>query len=258
LRRFFHWEAKMRQPLVVGNWKMNGSRVSIAALLADIVGSAAAKGPEVAVCPVYVHLPQALEACAGSAVAVGAQDCSHMQEGAYTGEVAPGMLAELGCRWVILGHSERCQYHNESDELVAAKVAAAVEAGLRPIVCVGETLKQREAGEAQGVVNAQLQGALRGQASLESLAIAYEPVWAIGTGVTATPEQAQDMHAFIRGCLHDIDGVDAVATRVLYGGSVKPDNAARLFVQQDIDGALVGGAALIAADFLAIINAAAA
>jgi len=109
LRRFFHWEAKMRQPLVVGNWKMNGSRVSIAALLADIVGSAAAKGPEVAVCPVYVHLPQALEACAGSAVAVGAQDCSHMQEGAYTGEVAPGMLAELGCRWVILGHSERRQ-----------------------------------------------------------------------------------------------------------------------------------------------------
>ena len=248
----------MRQLLVVGNWKLNGSRASIDSLLGDLVSAPVATGPEVAVCPTYVHLPQVLELCATSAIAVGAQDCSHMQSGAYTGEVAAAMLAEIGCRWVILGHSERRQYHDESDALVAAKVASAVEAGLRPIVCVGETREQREAGEAERVVSAQLEGALRGQINLESLVVAYEPVWAIGTGLTASPEQAQDMHECIRGCLDKIDGVDAQATRVLYGGSVKADNAAQLFAQPDIDGALVGGAALKAADFLAIINAAAA
>lgn len=248
----------MRQLLVVGNWKMNGSRASISNLLGDLLGAPMATGPEVAVCPAYVHLSEVLGVCAGSAVSVGAQDCSHMQSGAYTGEVAPGMLAELGCRWVILGHSERRQYHAESDELVAAKLAAAVAAGLRPIVCVGETLAQREAGEAQQVVSAQLQGALQGQVNLDALVVAYEPVWAIGTGLTATPEQAQDMHECIRRCLGEIGGVNADAMRVLYGGSVKADNAAQLFAQPDIDGALVGGAALIAADFLAIVNAAAA
>jgi triosephosphate isomerase len=248
----------MRQPLVVGNWKMNGCAESTVALLSDIVGAVAVNGPEIAVCPAYVYLQQALELCAGSAVAIGAQDCSHMQSGAYTGDVAADMLAELGCRWVILGHSERRQYHGESDELVAAKVAASIEAGLQPIVCVGETLEQREAGAARTVVSAQLRGALSGQAEGASLVVAYEPVWAIGTGVTASPDQAQDMHAYIRGCLGEIEGVDALATRLLYGGSVKPDNAAQLFAQQDIDGALVGGAALVAADFLAIINAAAA
>lgn len=181
-----------------------------------------------------------------------------MQSGAYTGEVAPGMLADLGCRWVILGHSERRQYHGESDALVAAKLTAATETGLWPIVCVGETREQREAGAAEAVVSSQLEGALAGQSGLDALVVAYEPVWAIGTGLTATPEQAQDMHAFIRRCLDDIVGVDAQATRVLYGGSVKADNAAQLFARPDIDGALVGGAALVAADFLAIINAAAA
>jgi triosephosphate isomerase len=248
----------MRQLMVVGNWKMNGSRASINTLLGGLVSAPAVTGPEVAVCPTYVHLPQVLELCASSAIAVGAQDCSHMQSGAYTGEIAAQMLAEIGCRWVVLGHSERRQYHDESDALVAAKVAVAVEAGLQPIVCVGETREQREAGEAQSVVSAQLEGALRGQVSLDSLVVAYEPVWAIGTGLTATPEQAQDMHECIRGCLGGIDGVDAHATRVLYGGSVKADNAEQLFAQPDIDGALVGGAALKAADFLAIINAAAA
>ncbi|MCB1688179.1 MAG: triose-phosphate isomerase [Halioglobus sp.] len=248
----------MRQLLVVGNWKMNGSRASINTLLGDLVSAPAIAGPEVAVCPAYVHLPQVLELCAVSAIGVGAQDCSHMQSGAYTGEVAAPMLAELGCRWVILGHSERRQYHSESDELVAAKVAVAVAAGLQPIVCVGETREQREAGEAEQVVSAQLEGALRGQVSLDSLVVAYEPVWAIGTGLTATPQQAQDMHECIRSCLEGIAGVDADATRVLYGGSVKADNAAQLFAQPDIDGALVGGAALKAADFLAIISAAAA
>jgi len=248
----------MRQLLVVGNWKMNGSRASVRALLGDLVSVTQAFRPQVVVCPAYVHLAQALELCAGTSISVGAQDCSHRQSGAYTGEVAAGMLADTGCRWVILGHSERRQYHNESDALVAAKLAVAVEAGLQPIVCVGETREQRDAGSAEAVVRAQLNGALTGQSNLHTLVVAYEPVWAIGTGLTATPGQAQDMHAFIRACLGDIAGVDQEATRVLYGGSVKTNNAAQLFAQPDIDGALVGGAALVAADFLAIINAAAA
>jgi len=178
-----------------------------------------------------------------------------MKPGAYTGEIAPVMLAEMGCRWVILGHSERRQYQGESDALVASKLAAAVEAGLYPIVCVGETREQREAGTAETVVGAQLEGALQGQGDLENLVVDYEPVWAIGTGLTASPEQAQDMHAFICGFMGDLAGVDAKATRVLYGGSVKADNAAQLFAGPDIDGALVGGAALVATDFLAIVSA---
>lgn len=245
----------MRQALVVGNWKMHGSRDSVASLLDAIVGSMPAGSTEVVVCPTYVHLPQALAACAGSSVGVGAQDCSHMQSGAYTGEVAATMLADLACGWVILGHSERRQYHAESDELVAAKLAAAIDAGLQPIVCVGETLEQRENGEAQAVVEAQLQGALDGQPSLAGLVVAYEPVWAIGTGLTASPEQAQEMHAVIRANLTNYAGVDANATRILYGGSVKAGNAAELFSAEDIDGALVGGAALDAEQFLAIVSA---
>ena len=245
----------MRQALVVGNWKMHGSSASIEKLLGSLVDTQNGGASEVAVCPTYVHLAQAMALCAGGPIAVGAQDCSHMPSGAYTGEVSAGMLAELGCRWVILGHSERRQYHAESDDLVAAKLTAAIAAGLQPIVCVGETREQREAGEAEAVVGAQLQGALAG---LNTLVVAYEPVWAIGTGLTATPEQAQDMHAFIRSGLDDIAGVDAAATRLLYGGSVKSANAAELFAQRDIDGALVGGAALVAEDFQAIIDAAAA
>jgi triosephosphate isomerase len=245
-----------RQLLVVGNWKMNGTRASIGALLEGILANVPSAGPAVAVCPAYVHLAQVIELCASTPVSVGAQDCSHMGSGAYTGEVSPVMLADLGCRWVILGHSERRQYHGESDVLVAAKLTAAVEAGLRPIVCVGETRGQREAGEAESVVRTQLCEALQGQANLEQLVVAYEPVWAIGTGLTATPEQAQDMHAFIRGYLGDIAGVDAGKTRLLYGGSVKAGNATQLFAAPDIDGALVGGAALVAAEFSAIVNAA--
>ncbi|HEY6130881.1 MAG TPA: triose-phosphate isomerase [Halioglobus sp.] len=247
----------MRQLLVVGNWKMNGSRASVEELLTELVSKRRSAVPEVVVCPTYAHVAQAVELCAMSSIAVGAQDCSHMQSGAFTGDVAPGMLAEMGCRWVILGHSERRQYHSESDVLIAAKLNAAVEAGLWPIVCVGESRDQREAGAAETVVGAQLESALADQANLGKLVIAYEPVWAIGTGLTATPEQAQGMHAFIHNILGDIGSVDAAETRILYGGSVKPDNAAQLFAQPDIDGALVGGAALVAADFLAIINAAA-
>jgi triosephosphate isomerase len=248
----------MRQALVVGNWKMHGSRASTEELLAGLLSGDTAGASEVVVSPTYVHVAQAIALCTGSPIAVGAQDCSHMPSGAYTGEVSAEMLADLGCRWVILGHSERRQYHDETDDLVSAKLTAAVAAGLQPIVCVGETREQREAGEAEKVVGAQLQGALAGQPKLDTLVVAYEPVWAIGTGLTATPQQAQDMHAFIRSGLADIAGVDAAATRLLYGGSVKSANAAELFAQPDIDGALVGGAALVAEDFQAIISAAAA
>jgi triosephosphate isomerase len=237
---------------------MNGSRASIDSLLGSLLSAAVNPGTELVVCPAYVHLAQVAERCAASRIAVGAQDCSHMTSGAYTGDVAPTMLLDIGCRWVILGHSERRQYHGESDALVAAKLAAAMEAGLNPIVCVGETRAQREAGEAEAVVRAQLQGALQGQQPHPELVVAYEPVWAIGTGLTATPDQAQAMHAFIRSCLGDIGGLNPAETRILYGGSVKPDNAAQLFARPDIDGALIGGASLVAVDFLAIIDAIAA
>jgi triosephosphate isomerase len=179
-----------------------------------------------------------------------------MAEGAFTGDVAAPMLADLGCELVLIGHSERRQYQEESDQLLAAKLTAAVQSELLPVLCVGETREQREAGEAEAVVESQLRGALDGQASLKGLVIAYEPVWAIGTGLTATPQQAQAMHGFIRERLADVAGVDADATRILYGGSVKSSNAAELFAQPDIDGALVGGASLDAAEFRKIIDAA--
>jgi triosephosphate isomerase (TIM) len=249
----------MRQSLVAGNWKMHGSQASIEQLLTGLTRNLpgfSGSGTEVVVCPTYVHIAQAVASTAGSVIEVGAQDCSHMSSGAYTGEVAAVMLREAGCQWLVLGHSERRQYHGESDDLVAAKLTAAIEAGLSPIVCVGETREQRESGDAQSVVASQLQGAIRDQASLAGLVIAYEPVWAIGTGLTATPREAQDMHEYIRQCLANEAGVDASTTRILYGGSVKGSNASELFAQPDIDGALVGGAALIVEDFLAIIKAA--
>ena len=242
----------MRRPLVAGNWKMHGTRASVAELLQALLDAPVAENVDVAVCPTFAHLAQAVSACAGSTIAVGGQDCSHAPEGAYTGEVAAAMLVDLGCSWVILGHSERRTYHSESDELVSAKISAAVEAGVKPILCVGETREQRESGEAEAVVAEQLRGALDGHGDVPGLVVAYEPVWAIGTGLTATPEQAQAMHAFVRGQLAAGEGI-----RILYGGSVKAGNAAELFAQPDIDGALVGGAALVAEDFKAIIAAAA-
>lgn len=246
----------MRHPLVIGNWKMHGSRHSVAELLGTLCADTVPSGVEVAVCPVYVHLAQALGLCAGSAIQVGAQDCSTEAEGAFTGEVSAGMIADLGCEWVILGHSERRANHHETDDVVAVKLGRAVGAGLQPVLCVGETREQREAGEQEAVVAAQLAGALRDADALDGLVVAYEPVWAIGTGLTATPEEAQAMHAFIRTQLAVLE-VDSQATRILYGGSVKPGNAAELFTQPDIDGALVGGAALVPEDFKAIIQAAA-
>lgn len=246
----------MRRPLVAGNWKMNGNLASVHSLLGGLLDGLSATAVDVAVCPAHVHLAQVVAACTGSAVAVGGQDCSHMASGAFTGDVAGLMLADIGCDLVLIGHSERRQYQQESDALLAAKLASAVRAGLKPVLCVGETQAQREAGEAKSVVARQLTGALDGQASHEGLVIAYEPVWAIGTGLTATPEQAQAMHAFIRDQLAAIEGVDPDATRILYGGSVKSGNAAELFAKQDIDGALVGGASLDAAEFRKIIDAA--
>lgn len=234
---------------------MHGSAQSVSELLGALVEGGVPEAVEVVVCPTYVHLPQAIDLCRPSSVEVGAQDCSHAVEGAYTGEVAAPMIAELGCEWVIIGHSERRAYHGEGEDLISAKLKAAMAAGLKPIFCVGETREQREADEAEAVVAAQLRGALESVDTLAGLVVAYEPVWAIGTGLTATPQQAQDMHAFIRGELAGL-GVDPAATRVLYGGSVKPGNAAELFAQQDIDGALVGGAALVAEDFQAIVTAA--
>ena len=246
----------MRRSMVVGNWKMNGSDAFVEQLIPAITSGLDGQQLDIAVCPSYVHIGRAVSLSADSALVVGGQDCSHVQSGAYTGEVAAAMLHDQGCQWVILGHSERRQYHGEDSALIAAKLNAAVESGLLPILCVGETREQRESGDAETVVASQLQGALREQPNLAGLVVAYEPVWAIGTGLTASPEQAQDMHAFLRQCLEDIAGVDAQATRLLYGGSVKSSNAKELFFQPDIDGALVGGAALDATEFLAIINAA--
>ena len=247
----------MRRPLVAGNWKMHGSRASTAELLAALQPEDLGKKLDVVVCPAYLHLPLALDTLAGSSLAVGAQDCSANAPGAFTGDVAAEMLTDLGCEWVILGHSERRAGHGESDQLIAEKLGAAVAAGLKPILCVGETQVQRESGDAERIVSGQLRGALDGQVGLEALVVAYEPVWAIGTGLTATPGQAQDMHRFIRAQLGAMENVDADTTRILYGGSVKPGNAEELFCQPDIDGGLIGGASLVAADFLAIVAAAA-
>ena len=246
----------MRRPLVVGNWKMNGSQAFVEQLLSGLTGAINTPQVDVAVCPTYVHIAQAVSQCRGTLLGVGGQDCSHQSSGAFTGEVSANMLSDIGCGWVILGHSERRQYHAESSELIAAKLATVVAAGLQPILCVGETQEQRESGEAQAIVAAQLKGALDEQASLAGLVVAYEPVWAIGTGLTASPSQAQDMHVLIRGCLDEVSEVDANTTRLLYGGSVKGASAPELFSQPDIDGALVGGAALDAAEFSAIVNAA--
>ncbi len=245
-----------RRRLVAGNWKMHGSHAANAELLAGML----AAGPyvaEVAVCVPFPYLSEVAVTLAGSDVRWGAQDCSAHAQGAYTGEVSVAMLAEFGCRYVIVGHSERRQYHAESDQLVADKAQAALARGITPIVCVGETLAQREAGETESVVKRQLSSVIHTLAHCVSeMVVAYEPVWAIGTGRTATPEQAQAVHALLRAQLRAATP-HAPQMKILYGGSVKPDNAATLFAQADIDGGLIGGAALKAADFIAVCRAAA-
>jgi len=240
----------------MGNWKMHGSLADNAALLKGLAAGAQRAGDaHLAVCAPFPYLDQVCQALAGTAISWGAQDVSVHDHGAYTGEVSAPMLADFGCSWVLCGHSERRALHGESSALVAAKAAAALGAGLTPVVCVGETLADRDAGDAECVIGDQLGPILAlGTAVLSRLVLAYEPVWAIGTGRTATPEQAQAVHGFIRAAL---EKQGAAQTRILYGGSVKAANAAALFAQPDIDGALVGGASLIADEFLNIAAVAA-
>ena len=245
----------MRTPIVAGNWKLNGTRASAVSLAQSVVEGLAQldSALQVIVCPTFVHLGEVAAVVAGTPLALVAQDAADQQSGAFTGEVSAPMLAEYGCRYVIVGHSERRHVYGESDTLTAAKYAAVLAGGLTPIYCVGETLEERESEATEAVIARQLRAVrdLAGDACFAEAVIAYEPVWAIGTGRTATPQQAQDVHSFIRG-----EVGDAQSLRILYGGSVKPDNAAELFAMPDIDGGLIGGAALQAADFLAICAAA--
>ncbi|MEW8627255.1 MAG: triose-phosphate isomerase [Candidatus Thiodiazotropha sp.] len=249
----------MRRPLVAGNWKMNGSLESVRSLLDGIKeGVGAVTNAEVAVCPTAIFIPEAQQSLSGTDVAWGGQDLSTEASGAYTGEVAASMLNDFACKYVIVGHSERRTYHDESDELVAKKFATARAAGLAPILCVGETLEERESGVTNEVVARQLNAVieLEGVAALADGVIAYEPVWAIGTGKTATPEQAQEVHAFIRSLVAEKSAEVAEGVRILYGGSMKPGNAKELIDKADIDGGLIGGASLAAEDFLGICTAA--
>ena len=246
----------MRKKLVVGNWKMHGSRVANAELLAALL-NARPYAADVAVCVPLPYLGETAATLAASDLRWGAQDCSAHEQGAYTGEVSAAMLADCACRYVIVGHSERRAHHHEDDALVAAKAQAALARGVTPIVCVGETLAQRDAGETEAIVKRQLSAVIHQLAHCAGeMVVAYEPVWAIGTGRTATPEQAQQVHAVLRAQLQAATG-HAATMKIIYGGSVKADNAASLFAQPDIDGGLIGGAALKAADFIAICRAAA-
>jgi triosephosphate isomerase len=236
---------------------MNGSLAANAALLAGVVEGLDGAAAACAVCAPAPYLAQCQAALSGSPVGWGAQDVSAQAAGAYTGEVSAAMLADFGCSYVIVGHSERRAYHAESNDLVARKALAALGAGITPIVCVGETLAEREAGQTASVVSTQLGAVLTllDDAALERIVLAYEPVWAIGTGKTATPAMAQEVHAQLRAQLNEKNAVAAGKVQILYGGSMKPENAKELMAQPDIDGGLIGGAALKAADFLAIIHA---
>jgi triosephosphate isomerase (TIM) len=249
----------MRRPVVAGNWKMHGARAENAALIEGMVAQQPSEAAaECIVCPPYVYLHEVGRMLRESTVALGAQDVCAESHGAYTGEVSAAMLRDVGCTHVIVGHSERRLLFGEHDRLVARKFAAAQAKGLIPILCVGEQLAEREAGRTHDVVSRQLEAVLEltGADALANAMIAYEPVWAIGTGRNATPEQAQDVHAFIRGRIGARDARIAAATRILYGGSVKAGNAAELFAMPDVDGGLIGGASLKAEEFVAILAAA--
>jgi triosephosphate isomerase len=250
-------EHAMRRKWVGGNWKMHGSR-AMASALVGAIAEANTDGVDVAVFPPFPYLREACAAAAGSRVAVGGQDVSEHESGAFTGEVSAAMMRDVGCTLALAGHSERRQYHRESDGQVAAKVAKALEHDLVPVLCVGETLEQHQAGQTAEVVSRQL-GAVVAHCGIEAfgrIVVAYEPVWAIGTGLCASPAQAQQVHAMLRSQLARDDARIAGSTRIVYGGSVKPGNAAELFAQADIDGGLIGGAALQATDFLSICAAA--
>jgi triosephosphate isomerase len=241
----------MRRPLIAANWKMYGSTARVQAYLEALLARVPPEGPEVVVCPPYTTLPAAAMVATGSLIAIGAQSCHWEAEGAYTGEVSATMLVELGVRWAIVGHSERRRLFGETDATTVARARAAQSAGLSVIYCLGETLEERDRGETLAVLDRQ--AAPLGGLDRDRLVVAYEPVWAIGTGRNATPDQAQEAHAHLRGRLAAFWGPGAGEVRVLYGGSVKPDNAAAILAQRDVDGALVGGASLDAAAFLAII-----
>ena len=256
-----------RRTLIAGNWKLNGTRDSVSQLARGIRGAEHEADVDLLVCPVSLHLPAVAEALEGSGVQWGAQDCAVEASGAYTGEVAAPMLAEFGCTHVIVGHSERRANHHESNEDTANKCQAVLDAGMQPILCVGETLEQREADEVESVIAEQLDAVLdvigkqadpddeNSPSPLERLIVAYEPIWAIGTGKTASPDDAQAVHAMIRERVANIDSSAAEGLQILYGGSMKPDNAASLLAEADIDGGLIGGASLSATDFLAIARA---
>ncbi|MDX1626288.1 MAG: triose-phosphate isomerase [Wenzhouxiangellaceae bacterium] len=251
-----------RTPLIAGNWKMNGSRRMTAELVEAIVDGLAEEceggAAEVAVMPPFPYLAEAAARIGESRLALGAQDLSPESAGAFTGDVSAAMLVDLGADYVLVGHSERRELHHEDDSMVAAKFRAAREAGLKPVLCVGETLAERDAGRAEEVIRGQVEAVLeeQGARAFEQAVIAYEPVWAIGTGRTATPEQAQEIHAMIRSRLADDDATIAGLVRIVYGGSMKPQNAAELLACPDIDGGLIGGASLRAGDFLEIVRAA--
>lgn len=248
----------MRQTLVAGNWKLNGSLESIKQLVAGIIAGAGDTGnTQIAVCPPFVYIPLVSNLLADSKVVVGSQDVSDQDSGAFTGEVSGPMLNDFKCTYAIVGHSERRALYGEDDVFTARKYAAARKSGLTPILCVGETLEEREQGITETVVARQLDAVieLEGVESLGDAVIAYEPVWAIGTGKTASPRQAQDVHAFIRGKLAGLNQGVADKVQILYGGSVKGSNAEELFAMDDIDGGLIGGASLDAGDFLAICKA---
>src|SRR5579875_4095589 len=250
----------MRKKFVAGNWKMFTTSATARQLAAAVVrGLGDEQGVAVAICPPFPYLSIVAETLQGSRVVLGAQNCYHEQEGAFTGEVSPAMLVDVGCRYVILGHSERRHKLGETDAFINRKVHAALAAGLDVILCLGETLEERQANRTEAVLDTQLNGSLAGldAAALQHVLLAYEPVWAIGTGQNATPQQAQDAHAFVRGRIRERFGEEsASALPIQYGGSVKPDNAASLFSQADVDGGLIGGASLNADHFLAIVRAA--
>lgn len=246
----------MRRAMVAGNWKMMGARVEVTALVNGLVaGAAKVQNVELAIFPSFVYLDQIQRVLHDTGIAWGAQNISQEHSGAFTGEISASMIAEFGCKYVIIGHSERRQLYGETDAIVASKVGRAIEEGLKPIICLGETLEQRETGQALTVVERQLSAILdreNGLHSLNNAVLAYEPVWAIGTGRTATPEQAQAVHQFLRDQVGKRDEMLAKNLRILYGGSVKRDNAAELMAQPDIDGGLVGGASLDCQHFLDI------
>jgi triosephosphate isomerase (TIM) len=250
----------MRRPLVAGNWKMNGTRASVAELLEGIkAGLGRVTAADMAVCSPAVFIAEVQASLEGSAIGWGGQDLSVHEKGAYTGEIAASMWTDYGCQYVIIGHSERRTYHQESDALVAEKYEAALKGNLTPIFCIGETLEERESGVTEAVVERQLKAVIDrlGVDALAKGVVAYEPVWAIGTGKTATPEQAQEVHAFLRSVIANHSAEVAEGVRILYGGSMNAANAADLLAKTDIDGGLIGGASLKADDFLAIGAAAA-